>query len=69
MQQHARVEYIRKWVPELRGVEGKAVFSPHDRLPKEEFEKLGYPRPHVDWHETKQRCMQRFKRDMAGVEP
>ena len=62
-------EYIRKWVPELRGVEGKAVFSPHDRLPKTEFEKLGYPRPHVDWHETKQRCMQRFKRDMADVEP
>ena len=61
--------YIRKWVPELRGVEGKAVFSPHDRLPKEEFEKLGYPRPHVDWHETKQRCTQRFKRDMADVEP
>ena len=61
-------EYIRKWVPELRGVEGKAVFSPHDRLPKAEFEKLGYPRPHVDWHETKQRCMQRFKSDMSGVE-
>lgn len=62
-------EYIRKWVPELRGVEGKAVFSPHDRMPKAEFEKLGYPRPHVDWRETKERCMQRFKRDMAGVEP
>ena len=61
-------EYIRKWVPELRGVEGKAVFAPWERLPEEEFEKLGYPRPHVDWHETKQRCMQRFRRDMGGVE-
>ncbi len=62
-------DYIRKWVPELREVEGKAVFSPHDRLPKAEFEKLGYPRPHVDWQKTKQRCMERFKRDMKDAEP
>ena len=62
-------DYIRKWVPELKGVEGKAVFSPHDRLSKAEFEKLGYPRPHVDWHETKQRCMERVKSDMKDAEP
>ena len=62
-------DYIRKWVPELKGVEGKAVFSPHDRLSKAEFEKLGYPRPHVDWNETKQRCMERFKSDMKDAEP
>jgi len=62
-------EYIRKWVPELAGVKGKAVYEPHKRLSKEEFEKLGYPRPHVDWHETKKRCMERFKSDMSGVEP
>ena len=62
-------DYIRRWVPELKGVEGKAVFSPHDRLPKAEFEKLGYPRPHVDWKETKQRCMERFKNDMKDAEP
>ncbi len=62
-------DYIRKWVPELKDVEGKAVFSPHDRLSKAEFEKLGYPRPHVDWKETKQRCMERFKSDMKDAEP
>lgn len=62
-------DYIRKWVPELRGVEGKAVFSPHDRLSKAEFEKLGYPKPHVDWHETKKRCMERFKSDMSDAQP
>lgn len=60
-------DYIRKWVPELKDVKGKAVYEPHKRLSKEEFEKLGYPRPHVDWHETKQRCMQRFKSDMADA--
>ncbi|MCJ1459110.1 hypothetical protein MMC28_009487 [Mycoblastus sanguinarius] len=62
-------EYIRKWVPELRHVRGKAVFSPHDRLEKGEFEKLGYPRPHVDWAETKARCMMRFKADMKDAVP
>lgn len=62
-------DYIRKWVPELKDVEGKAVFSPHDRLGKKEFEKLGYPAPHVDWAKTKQRAMERFKSDMADAEP
>ncbi|CAO2657726.1 Nn.00g038520.m01.CDS01 [Neocucurbitaria sp. VM-36] len=62
-------EYIRRWVPELAGVEGKAVFAPYARLSREEFEKLGYPKPHVDWKVTKQRCMERFKRDMHDAEP
>ena len=62
-------DYIRHWVPELRNVKGKAVFSPHNRLSEEEFEKLGYPRPHVDWNETKQRAIERFKRDMHDAQP
>lgn len=61
-------EYIRKWVPELRGVEGKAVFAPSERLSKGEFENLGYPRPYVDWRETKERARERFKRDMQDAE-
>ncbi|KAK5087687.1 hypothetical protein LTR70_006984 [Exophiala xenobiotica] len=62
-------EYIRKWIPELRGVKGKAVFDPYHRLPKEEFEKLGYPAPYVDWSETKARAIERFKSDMRNAEP
>ena len=62
-------DYIRKWVPELKDVQGKAIFAPYERLSKEEFEKLGYPKPHVDWKKTKQRCMERFKHNMSGVEP
>jgi deoxyribodipyrimidine photo-lyase len=62
-------DYIRKWVPELKDVEGKAVFDPYHRLSKEEFKKLGYPEPYVDWNETKQRCMERFKSDMKDAEP
>ena len=62
-------DYIRQWVPELKGVEGKAVFDPFHRLDKKEFEKLGYPAPHVDWTETKQRAIERFKSDMKDVVP
>ncbi|KAG8624818.1 hypothetical protein KVT40_007885 [Elsinoe batatas] len=62
-------DYIRRWVPELKDVTGKAVFDPFHRLDKKEFEKLGYPEPHVDWNESKQRCMERYKSDMSGVVP
>ena len=62
-------EYIRQWVPELRKVKGKAVFDPHARLPKADFEKLGYPAPHVDWNKTKARAIERFKHDMQDAHP
>ncbi|KAH8726862.1 FAD binding domain of DNA photolyase-domain-containing protein [Phaeosphaeriaceae sp. PMI808] len=62
-------DYIRKWVPELADVKGKAIFAPYGRLSKDEFEKLGYPKPHVNWKKTKQRCLERFKRDMHDAEP
>lgn len=62
-------DYIRKWVPELKDVKGKAIFDPYSRLSPEEFDKLGYPKPFVDWKETKQRAIERFKNDMQGVEP
>ena len=51
----------------LKDVKGKAVFSPHDRLSKEEFEKLGYPRPHVDYSETAARAKARYKQDLADA--
>jgi len=56
-------------VPELRSVQGKAIFAPYDRLPKAEFEKLGYPKPHVDWKKTKARAIETFKRDMKDADP
>ena len=54
-------KYIKKWVPELKDLEGKAVFDPYSRLDKKEFEKLGYPKPHVEFAETKVRAVERFK--------
>ncbi|KAK4943027.1 hypothetical protein LTR10_017412 [Elasticomyces elasticus] len=62
-------EYIRHWIPELKDVKGKAVFDPYHRLSKEEFEKLGYPKPYVDWNKTKQRAIERFKSDMKDAVP
>lgn len=61
-------DYIRKWVPELKNVEGKAIFAPYDRLSKEEFEKLGYPKPHVNFDETAQRAKERYKRDLHSAD-
>ena len=62
-------DYIRKWIPELKDVKGKAIFDPYARLSKAEFNKLGYPEPYIDWKETKARCLERFKRDMHDAEP
>ncbi|KAF2486015.1 DNA photolyase, FAD-binding/Cryptochrome [Neohortaea acidophila] len=61
-------DYIRKWVPELKDVPGKAIFAPYDRLSKEEFQKLGYPEPHVNFDETAQRAKERYKRDLHSAD-
>ena len=62
-------DYIRKWVSELKDVEGKAIFAPHARLDEKEFAKLGYPRPHVDFNESKDRAVSRYKQDLADADP
>ncbi|KAI0480388.1 FAD binding domain of DNA photolyase-domain-containing protein [Xylariaceae sp. FL0804] len=62
-------DYIRRWVPELADVKGKAVFDPFHRLDRAAFDRLGYPQPHVDWKESKERCIQRYKQDMADADP
>lgn len=62
-------DYIRKWVPELAALKGKAIFAPYERLSEAEFQKLGYPRPHVDYAESTQRAKQRYKRDLADADP
>jgi deoxyribodipyrimidine photo-lyase len=45
-----RGEYVRRWVPELREVEGAAVHRPW-LLPEEQRRRLGYPGPIIDLDE------------------
>lgn len=54
-------EYIKHYVPELRGLQGAAVHNPFERLSKGEFEKLGYPKPIVVHKEARERALRRFK--------
>lgn len=55
-------DYIRRWVPELKHIKGKAIFSPFERLDPQAFRKTGYVKPCVDWKATKARCMEVYKR-------
>ncbi|KAI1074999.1 deoxyribodipyrimidine photo-lyase [Whalleya microplaca] len=58
-------EYIRKWVPELRNVKGKAVHDPYGRGAGAQAKKEGYPRPIVDHKESRERALKAYK---AGIE-
>ena len=51
-------EYIRRWVPELAHVKGKAIHDPHGRGAKGVKE---YPRMCVDHKESKNRALARYK--------
>lgn len=57
----AEGEYIRKWVPELKGIIGKAVHDPYGRGEGKAAEKAGYPRPIVVHKESRERCLARYK--------
>lgn len=56
-----RGDYLRHWLPELRNVKGAAVHDPVNRLSKAEFEKLGYPRPIIDYKQARETSLRRFK--------
>ncbi len=48
-------DYVRRWVPELRGIEGKAVHALKDCRPRE------YPEPVVDHKHEREVAIARFK--------
>lgn len=58
-------EYIRKWVPELRGVKGKAVHDPYGRGAEKEAGKGGYPRMVVEHKGARERALKAYK---SGIE-
>jgi deoxyribodipyrimidine photo-lyase len=55
-------EYIRKWVPELRDITGKAIHDPYgNKEAAGVAAKNGYPKPIVDHAESRTRALERFK--------
>jgi deoxyribodipyrimidine photo-lyase len=62
----AEGEFIRKWVPELRGVEGKAIHNPYEKggVAGEVARREGYPRVIVEHKFARDRCLARYK---AGI--
>lgn len=61
----AEGDYIRRWVPELKGVIGKAVHDPYARGEGKAAEKAGYPRPIVVHKESRERCLARYKEGLG----
>lgn len=57
----AEGEYIRKWVPELRNIEGKAIHDPYGRGAGKLAAEEGYPKPIIIHKEARERCLQRYK--------
>ena len=55
-------EYIRKWVPELAKVQGKAIHDPHAKSVKG-IE--GYPKKCVDHKESRNRALERYKEGLG----
>ncbi|KAF2089796.1 hypothetical protein K490DRAFT_36250 [Saccharata proteae CBS 121410] len=57
----AQGQFIRKWVPELRDVEGKAVHDPWGRGAADVCERNGYPKPVVVHKEARDRALKAYK--------
>lgn len=59
-------EYIRKWVPELEGVKGKAIHEPYaDKAASGMARKNGYPERIVEHKSSRVRCLTRYKEGLG----
>ncbi|KAK1991670.1 DNA photolyase [Colletotrichum falcatum] len=54
-------EYIRKWVPELKGITGKAIHDPYGRGAGVQAKRMGYPRQIVDHKGCRERALAAYK--------
>ncbi|KAF2848456.1 photolyase [Plenodomus tracheiphilus IPT5] len=59
-------DFIRKWIPELEGVQGAAIHNPYAAGGKaaQIAKRNGYPEPIVDHKFARERCLARYK---AGI--
>ena len=58
-------EYIRKWVKELEGINGKAIHDPYGRKEAKAAANAGYPKMCVDHKESRERCLKRYKEGLG----
>ncbi|KAI1453088.1 deoxyribodipyrimidine photo-lyase [Annulohypoxylon moriforme] len=58
-------DYIRKWLPELAQIKGKAIHEPYNRGTTSQAKKAGYPEPIVVHKESRERALKMYK---AGLE-
>ena len=58
-------QYIRKWVPELKEVQGKAIHDPYGRGAEKITKKSGYPKPVVNHKESRERTLARYKEGLG----
>lgn len=57
--------FIRKWVPELKDIEGKAIHNPYSSQDAAEIaRKNNYPEPIVDHKACRERALERYKTAM-----
>ncbi|KAK4210675.1 Deoxyribodipyrimidine photo-lyase [Rhypophila decipiens] len=59
-------EYIRKWIPELRGIEGKAIHEPYARGAGGLAQRAGYPRPIVEHKGARERALAAYKKGLES---
>jgi len=55
-------EFIRRWVPELRDVQGKAIHEPYARGAGDQARKKGYPVPIVQHKIARERALVAYKK-------
>ncbi|EXF82774.1 DNA photolyase [Colletotrichum fioriniae PJ7] len=61
-------DYIRKWVPELKGIKGKAIHAPYDRGAGAQAKKAGYPEPMVEHKGCRERALSAYKAGLGRTD-
>ncbi|KAK0391893.1 hypothetical protein NLU13_1391 [Sarocladium strictum] len=59
-------EYIRKWVPELKDLDNKAIHDPYGRGGGSKAKKNGYPEPIVDHKMCRDRALGAYKAGLSS---
>lgn len=58
--------YIRKWVPELKDLDDKAIHEPYSRGAGPKAKKNGYPKPIVEHKICRERALNAYKDGIAS---